>query len=328
MLIFYKKIFNEFPPNTPENLEDLITKCWYQNPDLRPNFTYICDLLESPKFVTSSINRHMFREVFTGCSTKNIGKVNELYEKIYSIRHPCICQPIGITFPKIVETEDDEDDEINSITVYNEYLPFTLEKVIENGLIDNTLKTRVVIEICHALNYINKKGISHCFMNIFSIMFNSVFEAKIIDLFTNKAKKFFRDPYEELNFCMEIGCFLDPYNLKRDQKEIVDTFNEKIDSYSFGVLLFVLFTGKNPYSKMIHLFKHLPIEMPEKSKDISQCTVELITKCMNNNPYERPGFDEILHLIRKNSYMLADEVDAKLVKKRDDELSFYEEENL
>ena len=93
-------------------------------------------------------------------------------------------------------------------------------------------------------------------------MFNYAFEEKIISLFTNKAKKFICDPYEELNFYMEIGCFSDPDTLDEgNTMKLADTFNEKIDTYFFRVCFFIMLILKTLNPKMIHLFKHLPIEV-------------------------------------------------------------------
>ena len=54
----------EFPSETFPNVEwqDLIKKCWNQDPDARPTFTEICKLIESSKFLTSNINTELFNE--------------------------------------------------------------------------------------------------------------------------------------------------------------------------------------------------------------------------------------------------------------------------
>lgn len=48
------------PENVPPHWKDLITSCLKKDPDERPTFTDICDLLESDKFLDGSISRHIF----------------------------------------------------------------------------------------------------------------------------------------------------------------------------------------------------------------------------------------------------------------------------
>ena len=52
----------EMPPSVPSNWKKLITKCWEQEPDCRPTFAEICDVLESDEFVNDSIDRQAFED--------------------------------------------------------------------------------------------------------------------------------------------------------------------------------------------------------------------------------------------------------------------------
>lgn len=128
---------------------------------------------------------------------------------------------------------------------------------------------------------------------------------------------------------MKIGCFSDPDTLDEgNTMKLADAFNEKSTLTFYRVCFFILLIRKTLNNKMIHLFRHLPIEVLKKFEDSSQCNIELIIKYMNSSSFEKPGFDEIFGFIRENSYMWDDEMDMKLVKKSDDELSRYEEEKL
>ena len=60
--------------------------------------------------------------------------------------------------------------------------------------INNTMKTKIVIEIVHAMNYIHKKGLIHRDLKIENIMLNSVFEAKIVDFGLAKIDECFNLP--------------------------------------------------------------------------------------------------------------------------------------
>ena len=52
----------EMPPSVPSNWKKLITMCWQENPDCRPTFAEICDVLESDEFVNDSIDRQVFED--------------------------------------------------------------------------------------------------------------------------------------------------------------------------------------------------------------------------------------------------------------------------
>lgn len=47
-------------------------------------------------------------------------------------------------------------------------------------------------------------------------------------------------------------------------------------------------------------------------------------KCTESKPDSRPSFEDILKEMRDHSYQLDAEIDLPLIKKRDNELSFYE----
>ena len=53
---------------------------------------------------------------------------------------------------------------------------------------------------------------------------------------------------------------------------------------------------------------------------ISQFCLDLIAKCTSYKPSDRPSFNQIIELIRANSYRLAQNIDENIVKKRDLEL--------
>ena len=50
----------EIPKNVDEEWKNLIITCWNQEPDLRPNFTQICRILESNQFINYRMNIREF----------------------------------------------------------------------------------------------------------------------------------------------------------------------------------------------------------------------------------------------------------------------------
>lgn len=50
----------EMPETVPENWKKLIERCYSQEPEKRPTFTEICDILESDEFVNDKIDHELF----------------------------------------------------------------------------------------------------------------------------------------------------------------------------------------------------------------------------------------------------------------------------
>ena len=50
----------QFPQNINKNWMKLINKCWKQNPEERPSFEEICNVLESKEFVNEYIDQKSF----------------------------------------------------------------------------------------------------------------------------------------------------------------------------------------------------------------------------------------------------------------------------
>ena len=64
--------------------------------------------------------------------------------------------------------------------------------------------------------------------------------------------------------------------------------------------------------------------MPQPSDSISNFCINLIKKCLQADPSDRPSFDEILNDIRENEYLLASFIDKSVVYKKDHELELFE----
>lgn len=107
--------------------------------------------------------------------------MNEFYA-LYSISHPCICKAIGINISESLEiiNKKGEKEDITTIALFLEYIEYGLKEIL-NSNINNTLKTRIVLDIVHAMNFIHKKGMMHRDLKIENIMINEFFETKIVD---------------------------------------------------------------------------------------------------------------------------------------------------
>ncbi|OHT07609.1 TKL family protein kinase [Tritrichomonas foetus] len=97
-------------------------------------------------------------------------------------------------------------------------------------------------------------------------------------------------------------------------------YGPKVDSFSFGVVLWEMLMRKVPYGDMSHMaiYEHvvtrgwrlgMPNDTPEGLK-------KMITRCWSKNPNDRPDFSEIVHLFEANEVFFpgSEKIDFQKVK--------------
>ena len=81
-----------------------------------------------------------------------------------------------------------------------------------------------------------------------------------------------------------------------------DYYDEKVDVYSFGVLLFFIMTGGLlPKIKLGDILKGKKAEIPSSFTEFSK---KLINDCWNFEAKDRPSFKDIIEEMAKNHYNL------------------------
>ena len=189
--------------------------------------------------------------------------------------------------------------------------------------INNTLKTKIIIEIAHAMNFIHKKGLIHRDLKIDNIRLNSIFEAKIIDFGLVRIHEVLNENYSFVQSSLTKGvgtfAYMSPEMLNEED------YDYKTDVYSFGVILHFIFVGSLLKQNLKDKMVGNSIKPPKSSESISKLCIELISKCLSYKPSERPSFDEILKMIRDNSYELASFVDQSIVARKDQELELFKQ---
>ncbi|KAK8839146.1 hypothetical protein M9Y10_027938 [Tritrichomonas musculus] len=257
---------------------------------------------------------------------RNAQNAYKEFEAMCFVRHPGICQAIGMNIAEPIEgAEPNEEGETpTTISIYLEFLSRSLKECVDKKLLDNTLKARIVIDIVHALNFIHKHNMMHRDIKIENIMLNSAFEAKIVDFGLVRIDECFNgQDFVSNSLTKGIGtlAYMSPEMAGEEE------YTNKTDVYSFGIVLHYIFVGRLPSYTMKDKMLGKKVPLPTASPQVSQLCVDLMSKCTDNNPEKRPSFQEILEHIRNSSYGLADEIDKGLVKRRDKELSFYESIN-
>ena len=97
-------------------------------------------------------------------------------------------------------------------------------------------------------------------------------------------------------------------------------YDNKTDVYSYGIVLFVLFTGRLPKQNLTDKMNKKPIHFPRPSSSFTKECIEIIKKCTAFYAKDRPNFTEIIDYMKNKSFALAKEVDIDIVNNRFQEL--------
>ena len=211
---------------------------------------------------------------------------------------------------------------ITTVAIFLDFVENKLSDVLKSGIINNTLKTRIVVEIVHAMNYIHKHGMIHRDLKIDNIMLNSVFEVKLVDFGLVRIHEVFNNDYSFLNDSMTKGVGTLAYMSPEMMNE--EHYDYKTDVYSFGIVLYFIFIGKLPKQGMKDKMNGKMIDLPSSSPGISQFCIDLIKKCLKVDPNERPSFEDILIDIRNHNYQLAGNIDRSVIYLRDQQLELFD----
>jgi serine/threonine protein kinase len=220
---------------------------------------------------------------------KNSKDVDNELEILSKCIHPKICQFLGAskneTHTSIIFEYMDNGDLYNFI--------------LKNKLSDSE-KINLIMDIAIGLNYLIKrkpKQIMHRDLKPSNIMINKHKEPKISDFGISKLLS--ADHIDEyINHTGETGTYLwmAPEIMKHE------LYNYKSDIYSFGLIIYYIWTEKIPFceyrSSTIQL-AFLKINDKLKLKDIDHKKLnELIKNCINEDKTKRPTCDEIIDQLK------------------------------
>lgn len=285
------------------------------------------------KVVDKRTNRVMCKKVLKTDESPNFNKLQNSmkeYEALIHLNHPSICEAFGFnlqekvsnkeTTNNIKDKKDDKDDyeyeyeedkdkkpsdEITTVALFMEFVPYKIKDCLEREIINNTLKVRISVEVAFGMSHIHSKGMLHRDLKLENVMLSYAYEAKIIDFdlvgeMTNESQT------------KGIGTFayMSP-EMANEEK-----YDNKTDVYSYGILLFAIFTGHLPKQSLRDKMDKKQIRFPHSSASMTKYCIDLIKRCTDSEACNRPSFDEIIDDLKNHQFGLAEEIDTKIINDR------------
>ena len=90
-------------------------------------------------------------------------------------------------------------------------------------------------------------------------------------------------------------------------------YSKSSDVYAFSFIVYALITNSFPYDGVNGIIRRVCKEnlRPKIPKSVIKCYKNLIERCWNQNPNQRPSFDEIVNELRTNEDFVQGNIDKK-----------------
>ncbi|RGB43079.1 kinase-like domain-containing protein [Rhizophagus diaphanus] len=157
-----------------------------------------------------------------------------------------------------------------------------------------SLKLKVLLDVIQGLKEIHQKQMVHCDLHVRNILFS-----------TNNIQNF--NVYiSSMELCREVGNIGEtkiygvlPY--VAPEVLIRKPYTQATDIYSFGIIMYLVATGKQPFTDFTHDEAMVLIRngaRPEINEpEAPKCYIDLMKLCWDSNPNNRPTAIEIEELI-------------------------------
>lgn len=233
---------------------------------------------------------------------------------LHKLHHPGIVRFYGINFQAFDNPEKLEP------SIITEYLPNgSLKEILDkekNSLADDnwtpTKKYIALIGIASAMRYLHENNIIHRDLKPQNILIDSDYYPRVCDFGLSRCLPDSLAKSTNLSMTKEIGTplYMAPELISGDSH-----YDSSVDVYAFAILAYEIVTGKDPYHELgkVTSFKLANKVMkgyrPKFEKNITKKMKTLLSRCWDENPTERPTFDEIYRLLTTDFGYLDEDVD-------------------
>ena len=227
-----------------------------------------------------------------GSNTYPVRRFEEECSLLSQVRHPNIVQFLGICFPE---------DSPAPILVL-EFLPLNLTSCIEQyGILSKEVSYSIFHDVAVGLCYLHSHipPIIHRDLSSNNVLLASNMTAKISDL--GVARILNLNPLETSRMTQAPGtpAYMPPEVMTADP-----IYNESVDEFSYGILMIHVLSGKWPEPQsgpvITQSGKLIPVSEAERREKFLQIIgkdhplMELILKCLNNDPQLRAHADKLV----------------------------------
>ncbi|MBV1880280.1 MAG: protein kinase [Pseudomonadales bacterium] len=157
-----------------------------------------------------------------------------------------------------------------------------LKQALKTEEISHSRKLRMIIQIAKALSYAHRNGVIHRDIKPANILLDQEHNARIVDF----GVAFFSGS-TQTNPLVDGATVGTPAYMAPEQKEGAEFATAVSDIYSFGVMMYAIFTGKTPKgdAPLVHVL----------NKEIPEGLSKLVWQCMLEEPSKRPQTaDEVI----------------------------------
>ncbi len=232
---------------------------------------------------------------FQRLSRYELEAITKDFEILIPLNNPNLCKIIGICIEKD-----------NTIMIVSNYYKkgslFDLLHIQKEKLSDKN-KLNIAIGIIKGLQYLHENNIIHYHLSSKNIYIEDDLTPLIADFGFNNLE----ENASIFNKYMNKNSYSSPEMLMDTKKichKLNNENNEKNDIYSFGMLLWEIYTETIPFDvKLSELKKYILEEKyrPEVSNEINKEIAELIRACWDSEINKRPSSDKILSVLLKIS---------------------------
>jgi serine/threonine-protein kinase len=244
-------------------------------------------------------------DVKNGSESENRPAIQNEIEKQMNLKHPCVAPPFGF----VVSSTWTE------LKIVRAYAPIgSLEEVLQTSPSwwTVTVKSIAVAGIALGMSFVHSFGLVCGNLKPSNILFDESHRIQIVDIIPNWAELHNRENFD--------GSALNANRVPSEfaASEVVSgrKVTQKADVFAFASILFSIVVGHRPFRETAERRGHA--EMPFIVRDALQAFVpdfvsRLILSGLSTNPNDRPSFNEIIEVLKKNDFRITEEVDSQAV---------------
>jgi len=221
------------------------------------------------------VKRYTSCGVQAGELQKQMERVMKACEKTYASG---LCRVIGVSVH-----------EKGRVSTIMEPMAGDLRNFIDrrNHFLDYADRLELMEAIANGIKELHGCGFIHKDLKASNILLSRNYDAKVGD-------------YESSDVVLGTGFFRAPEVLRAVQDNTEVECSAAVDVYGFGMVCYELLTGKLPFQG--HPISNYDLVLSGQRPDVSHeppCMRELLHRCWDEDPHQRPGWDEILQILRE-----------------------------